>query len=646
MYPAMFRLTSMFSGLNPMRPFLLLLLVVSSAITTRAQLFNAGTLSGKYHFVHLLISTGNNGRATNARNLGGTMTFDGVGGYTFQGRIGTGGDAALAAEGAGSYAVDTNAFAVLTNPIQNNLEVNARIGADAEIVLGSSTETADGSYDLFVAVRAPTSAVSNATVNGNYALSTMMLPDGSDDGIATAFALLTADGEGSFPAADLIGHSAVFDDVNFTENLPNVTYGVNADGSGTLSLAADADLLAGDRDIFVSAMGNYLIGFSTAEGERDILLGVKNPEVTVDDSSWEGSYWIAELVIERGIDSQGLVNGYTSAAGGIHANGAGTGILSQRQRFDLFPLDFGALQAYRIDADGSGHLAAFQDSFVTNMALGPSAGGVPPAFLGAQVLAETDLSVLHGVFFGVRMPEPTGGGVFLSPLGVVNAASFAPPTFPVSGGTIVSLFGTGLAPAEKLNKVIPLPTDLLGVSVLVNNMPAPLLFVNDRQINFQVPFGVSGNSAEIVVNNNGMNSNSVRVPVAATSPSIFSTEQTGFGPGTITHPDFRPVTVEDPAEPGETVVIFLTGLGALDPPIADGAPGPGDPFALVTDPNLQVLFGGEVGEIFFAGAAPGFAGLYQVNVTIPSPVIAGEAIPVAVFTTNAFSCFTDISIGF
>ncbi len=223
MYPAMFRLTSMFSRLNPMRLLFLFFLVLSSAITTRAQLFDAGTLSGQYHFVHLLISTGNKGRAANTRNLGGTMTFDGAGGYTYQGRIGSGSEAALAAEGAGTYAVDTNAFAILTNPIESSLDVNARIGADAEIVLGSSTETTDGSYDLFVAVRAPRTAVSNATVIGNYALATLALPDGSDDGITTTFALLTADGQGSFPAADVIGHSALFDDVNFTENLPNVT---------------------------------------------------------------------------------------------------------------------------------------------------------------------------------------------------------------------------------------------------------------------------------------------------------------------------------------------------------------------------------------------------------------------------------------
>ena len=52
-----------------MRPLLLVLLVTSSSMTASAQLFDAGTLSGKYHFVHLFISTGNNGRAANTRNL-------------------------------------------------------------------------------------------------------------------------------------------------------------------------------------------------------------------------------------------------------------------------------------------------------------------------------------------------------------------------------------------------------------------------------------------------------------------------------------------------------------------------------------------------------------------------------------------------
>ena len=96
----------------------------------------------------------------------------------------------------------------------------------------------------------------------------------------------------------------------------------------------------------------------------------------------------------------------------------------------------------------------------------------------------------------------------------------------------------------------------------------------------------------------------------------------------------------------ETVVILLTGLGPLDPPIADGAAGPAaEPLSRTTDSSIQVLFGGEAGTVSFSGAAPGFVGLYQINVRIPNPVVTGAAVPVAIFSGNAFSCFTDIAIG-
>ena len=114
---------------------------------------------------------------------------------------------------------------------------------------------------------------------------------------------------------------------------------------------------------------------------------------------------------------------------------------------------------------------------------------------------------------------------------------------------------------------MPLPTSLAGVSVTVNGVLAPLLTVtktaNFDQINLQVPFATSGQNATIVVNNNGDLSNEVRVPVAASSPGIFSVSQSGIGPGTVTHANFQLVTEQNPAAPGETVNIFLTGLGAL-----------------------------------------------------------------------------------
>ena len=180
----------------------------------------------------------------------------------------------------------------------------------------------------------------------------------------------------------------------------------------------------------------------------------------------------------------------------------------------------------------------------------------------------------------------------------------------------------------------------------INGAPAPLLFVSGGQLNLQVPFATAGTSATISVNSNGTISNQVTVPVAQSSPAIFSTDGTGFGPGTVVHADFSLVSEARSAAPNETVVIFLTGLGPVDPSIADGAPGPAaEPFSRTTDSSIQVLFGGEVGTVLFSGAAPGFVALYQLNVTIPSTVVVGAAVPIAIISGNAFSCFTDIAIG-
>ena len=147
------------------------------------------------------------------------------------------------------------------------------------------------------------------------------------------------------------------------------------------------------------------------------------------------------------------------------------------------------------------------------------------------------------------------------------------------------------------------------------------------------------------MNNNGQLSNAVAAPADLSSPGIFSELQNGLGPGTITHADFRPITAEDPAEIRETVIVFLTGLGPVNPAFADGdAPPDTEPFARTTDPNIAVTFGGFDGTISFSGGSPCCVGLYQINVTIPSQVIPGDAVPVTVFTSTAISDFVDLAV--
>ena len=345
---------------------------------------------------------------------------------------------------------------------------------------------------------------------------------------------------------------------------------------------------------------------------------------------------------------------YNAAIGALNSNGAGRVSLAQRLKLDGL-LDFSAVNSYGVSADGAGFLRGLPEPNLSNFAIG-AAGGRPAltpegveqtalanGFVAAELFQTRASYRIHGISVGVKFPQIAGGGVFLSPLGVVNAASFAPPTHPISPGTMISLFGSGMADSTAAPANAPLPTQLHGVTVTVAGTPAPLFFVSSGQINLQTPFAVQGPTANIVVTNNGQSSDPVEVPVAATSPGVFSVQQTGFGPGIITHADFSLVTAQNPARLGEVVILFLTGMGEVNPAFPDGTLGPSDPLSRTTDGATQVLFDGVAGQVLFSGAAPGFVGLYQMNVQIPTTGFTGPN-AVAIQTGNAFTDFVDIEV--
>ena len=78
-------------------------------------------------------------------------------------------------------------------------------------------------------------------------------------------------------------------------------------------------------------------------------------------------------------------------------------------------------------------------------------------------------------------------------------------------------------------------------------------------------------------------------------------------------------------ERGSVVQTFVTGLGATNPTVASGEPSPGDPPAVVTSP-VEARIGGQTAAVQFAGLAPGFVGLYQVNVVVPTSIEPGSEI--------------------
>jgi uncharacterized protein (TIGR03437 family) len=133
------------------------------------------------------------------------------------------------------------------------------------------------------------------------------------------------------------------------------------------------------------------------------------------------------------------------------------------------------------------------------------------------------------------------------------------------------------------------------------------------------------------------------------APGVFSQAQNGLGFAAALHgATGEVITSSNPAQPGEYISVFLTGLGVVTPSIADGALGPLNPLSwsdLYNAGNLSIFFNdygpnggsaGNPGNIEYAGLAPGLAGLYQINVQVPTSGLAsGDDIYIEFITDAA-----------
>ena len=129
----------------------------------------------------------------------------------------------------------------------------------------------------------------------------------------------------------------------------------------------------------------------------------------------------------------------------------------------------------------------------------------------------------------------------------------------------------------------------------------------------------------------------------ATSPGVFTLAQNGLGDGAVLHADFSVVNAKSPARAGETIQIYVGGAGLSSSAVAAGAAGPSNPLATL-ETQVEVFIGGLPAKIAFQGLAPTLAGLYQLNVTIPSGVVPGNAM-LEISTVDAFNSQATVAIG-
>jgi uncharacterized protein (TIGR03437 family) len=241
-------------------------------------------------------------------------------------------------------------------------------------------------------------------------------------------------------------------------------------------------------------------------------------------------------------------------------------------------------------------------------------------------------------------PAAFGGGPVVPDNGVKSAAALAAGG-PISPGSLISIFGTSLAASTATADSVPLSTSLSDASVTINGVAAPLSYASPGQINAQVPWEVQPGSAAIVVSRPDGVSPTVTVQVAPSSPGIFSFR--GFDGRnfavaqnsddfTLAWPsNAMPGLTTVPVKRGQGLILYATGLGAVDPTPATGDMAGAQLSNAVTMPTVTV--GGVAAQVQFAGMSPGYVGVNQLNIVVPADAPTGSNVALQIATADGTS---------
>lgn len=223
---------------------------------------------------------------------------------------------------------------------------------------------------------------------------------------------------------------------------------------------------------------------------------------------------------------------------------------------------------------------------------------------------------------------------FIAPAGVRNAVGDTP-TSAVGPGSIISIFGQGLAPEVKIGPVNPLAQTLSGVTVTVQDRILPLLFVSPQQINAEVLSDLPDGDYTLTVHNTGQADISATFSITRDAPGIFFQTVNSKPYVVALHPDGSAVTQDNPAAAGETISILGTGFGPYNGQIIDGffppvpSPSVADPVIITTADQNPVPS--------WSGAAAGFTGVVSTSFQVPNGLPGGTAVPLTVTVNGASS---------
>ncbi len=609
-----------------------------SLAPAKAQTFDtSGTanLTGAYLFRYVNFFNDQNGNLTESCTLTGTMTFNGAGQYTLSNTqladsLGTSGMGSCASLGGGTYGVESNGIAQLDNPMYQA----TLFGTFSQpVLIASSTE--DDYFDLFIAVQAPSASSSNGILSGAFTVGTLDFPNASDTLARQGYFTINADGQGNIAAFTVNGSLANVElGATVSQKVAASTYSLSGASGGTVtfpgSSTSETEIVAGAKVLYVSADGNWFVGGS-AQGS-DMFFGFRAPSGTSSNSLLNGTYFSAG--IEDALP--GSLNFLDAFYGSVNTNGNGNLITHERfdDVVDLDTYDNTFNTPITIGADGS----YYDGSTYTYLA---GSNGQALMLIGSN----QQFSLIIAVHAPAFPPTPT---LWLNPIGITNAANYTPITNAYSPGELVTLYGNFGGASNQVASTLPISTMLGGVQVFVNGTAAPVYSASQNQISVLIPYEISGDYfATFQVELNGSKSNMVTVYVDNSAPGIYTVAESGTGEGSILHSDYSEVSASSPAAPNETVQMFLTGLGPVTPQVADGAAAHSSPLSISDETAQTFIYVGDEfapATVAFAGLAPGFAGLYQVNFTVPGSGLTNGDNGIAFNTTEALNQMATINV--
>jgi uncharacterized protein (TIGR03437 family) len=241
----------------------------------------------------------------------------------------------------------------------------------------------------------------------------------------------------------------------------------------------------------------------------------------------------------------------------------------------------------------TGLVAATEFTNITSLALEPNGG-----------LLVTTISSLDRF---TRLPF---GTPVLQTGSVVNGAS---QLAALSPGSLVTVYGVDLALETRAANFSPLALALGGAEILLNGQPIPIVFASQGQVNAQIPPAAAPGAAKIRARVDGKQSAEIDVQILPAAPGIFVY---GANRAVAQNQDGAINGEASPEAVGNFAVLYFTGIGATDDPVAAGALAPSSPLARAANP-AELRVGESVANVLFVGLSPGFIGLGQVNFQVP-----------------------------